>query len=810
MVLMMEKRFKKIVLGVLLVLVSNSTFGQRNILRYADIEYDLKRYEHAGAQYSEAYGLKQSYFSAKRAAESYTYIRSYQQAYDWWAKTVAFPESDREDYLNYARLAVRAGKILSESGIVLEQGENVLVYGGMPVSEDETIEFQALDRYNGAGTDYGLRMDLEGRSYFVSDRDLSEQTLKKPIRFDVRKRFSKDDRYRMNDRGFHRIFMDAGDDLVEVSAELEGVYHLSMPAFYTIGDRKEVVFTAVLRDDKGRRSRRHEVYPGLYKADVKSDGSFGTVRALPFNKLQEYGVMHGVVYNDRLYFSSDMPGGYGGYDLYFSEVIGDSFGPAVNLGPAVNGAGDEVFPYLHEGVLYFSSDRATGLGGLDIYNIDSALLGIVENMGKPYNSAQDDFAYYVDGEGMQYLSSDRGMSESRDDIYSMHYLMDMYRLRVFAESGERLDGMDGLELKVIDPAGNEVLMQVGDGGMARLKEAGYTVEIRKKGYFPARITLNASLADGTEKIEDYTLVQIPYGKLLAIDTVYYDFDKYNIRPDAAEVLDRASALLGAYPEFNLNIVSHTDSRASNAYNEKLSDNRSRSAKSYLEGTGISSERLSRDWKGETQPVNPCVDGVDCPESMHDRNRRSILSLELYPDLDGDYGLPAGLDYVESTAELLDAITAMVKEKQQALLPYLIAEDIVYYDLDKYKIRSDAAKVLKDAETLLKQYPFLKLEISSHTDSRQTLLYNDRLSKNRSMSVFFHLRNRGISRDRMALSWYSETKLVTECPDGVDCGEEQHQMNRRSVLILRVDRSDVDKLPIAWQEGKLRFKELLEK
>ena len=805
---MMEKRLKKIVLGAALLLASGVLYGQRNVLRYADIEYDLRRFEHAGAQYAEAYGLKQSYYSAKRAAESYTSIRSYQNAFDWWAKTVAFAEADREDYLNYARSAVQAGKTLSEIGVVLEEREKVLVYAEMPVPEDETIAFRALDRYNGEGTDYGLRMNLEGKSYFVSDRDLSEQTLKKPIRFDVRKRFSGDDRYRMNDRGFHKLFMDADDDLEEVSVALEGVYHLSMPAFYTIGDRKEVVFTAVLRDDKGRRTRRHEVFPGLYKADVKSDGSFGTVRALPFNKLQEYGVMHGVVYNDRLYFSSDMPGGYGGYDLYFSEVIGDGFGPAINLGSKVNGAGDEVFPYLHEGVLYFSSDRTTGLGGLDIYRIDSALLGSAENMGKPYNSAQDDFAYYVDGEGMQYLSSDRGMSESRDDIYSMHYLMDMYRLRVFAESGERLDGMDGLELKVIDPDGNEVLMQVGDGRLARLKEAGYTVEILKKGYFPARVALNALPVSGTEQMVDYKLVQIPYGKLLAIDTVYYDFDKYNIRPDAAEVLDRTSALLGAYPEFNLNIVSHTDSRASNVYNEKLSENRSISAKSYLEGTGVSSERLSRDWKGETQPVNPCVDGVDCPESMHDRNRRSILSLELYPDLDGDYGLPAGLDYVESTQELLEAIAAMVKEKQEQLLPYLIAEDIVYYDLDKYEIRSDAVKVLKNAETLLKQYPFLKLEISSHTDSRQTLLYNDRLSKNRSMSVFFHLRNRGISGDRMAISWYSETKLVTECADGVDCSEEQHQLNRRSVLKLKVDRSDMDKLPTGWKSGKLTFSDLL--
>ncbi|WP_460490190.1 OmpA family protein, partial [Belliella aquatica] len=92
--------------------------------------------------------------------------------------------------------------------------------------------------------------------------------------------------------------------------------------------------------------------------------------------------------------------------------------------------------------------------------------------------------------------------------------------------------------------------------------------------------------------------------------------------------------------------------------------------------------------------------------------------------------------------------------------------------------------------------------------RQTLLYNDRLSKNRSMAVFFHLRNKGIAGSRMGVSWYSETKLVTSCPDGVDCTEEQHQQNRRSVLKLKVDRSDVDKLPAAWKVGKLNFADLL--
>jgi len=666
MVLIMEKAIRKIVLGAALILVSGGLFGQRNILRYADIEFDLKRFEHAGSQYTEAYSLKQTYYSAKRAAESYSYIKSYEKAFEWWEKTIKFEESERNDYLSYANSAVQVGKSLAELNIELTIEEQDQVYGQKEVSENKGIDFLPLDIYNSPGSDYGLRSDIEGNIYYVSDRDILNQSMKNAIRFDMRKRFSDEDGYNMNNRGSHKIYLDKEGKLDEISVEMEGVYHLSTPTFYRNGEKYEVIFTAVSKDVKGKRKQRHEVYPGLYRAAVQADGSFGSVRPLPFNQLSSHSVMHSFVYNDRLYFSADIPGGYGGFDLYYVEMRGEGYGPAVNLGEKVNGVGDEVFPYLNEGKLYFSSNRKEGLGGLDIYKVDDQLSGRVENMGKPFNTAQDDFAYFVDGEGIQYLSSDRGMSESRDEIYSMAFLFDPFKLRVFAEGGERLDGMEDLELRVTGPDGVDFSLEKMDGLVAGLKEGEYLVEVRKKGYFPARVPLKALSLDGKEKEIDYTLVPIPYGKLLAIDTIYYEFDKYNIRPDAAAILDSVASLLGAYPEFNLNIISHTDSRASNTYNEKLSENRSRSAAGYLKGNLIAADRLSEEWRGEYEPTNPCIDGVDCPESKHDKNRRSILSLELYPDEEAEYALPAGLEYVQSTTELLDAIAAMVKEKRKQL------------------------------------------------------------------------------------------------------------------------------------------------
>ena len=810
MVLMMEKNMKKLVLAISLLLVAEGLFAQRNLLRYADIEYELKRFEHAGAQYEEAFSLKQTYYSAKRAAESFTFIKSYQKAFEWWGKTITFNESDRADYLSYARSAVQAGKSLSELGIQIHENEKPLVYSGVVVPEDETIVFRKLEKYNGSGSDYGLVQDLAGRNYFVSDRGITDRTVKKPLRLDMRRRFSGQDRYRMNDRGFHRIYRDHVDMISEVDIDLEGVYHLSMPSFYQNKGQNEVVFTAVLRDRQGRKNKSHDVFPGIYRAQVDANGKFGRVEGLSFNKLSQYSVMHGFVFGERLYFSSDMPGGFGGFDLYFAEIKDGGFGPAVNLGPKVNGPSNEVFPYIFDNSLYFSSDRTSGLGGLDIYTIDAGLISELKNMGKPFNSPQDDFAFFVDNTGLQYISSDRGMSESRDDIYSIAYLLDRYRLRVFAENGERLDGMEDLYFKLIGPDGTEIPLKLEDGRIGSLREGDYFVEIQRKGFFPTRVPLKALVPDGKEKVVDYKLVPIPYGKMLAIDTVYYDLDRYNIRPDAAEVLDKAYALLNEFPDFNLNITSHTDARASFAYNEKLSQNRSNSASSYLKGKGVAGERISQGWKGEIQPVNPCSDGVDCPESMHDKNRRSILSLELFPDRDFDYQLPPGLDHVESTEGLMEALSRMVKQKRLALEPDVLAEDVIYYHLDRYEIRKDAEQVLEFAEKLMKLYPFLKLEISSHTDARQTNMYNDRLSKNRSMSVFFHLRNKGIAAERMQISWFSEYLNAEPCPDGVDCTEEQHQRNRRSVLKLTVEKADRSKLPFDLSVGNLDFKQMLDR
>jgi outer membrane protein OmpA-like peptidoglycan-associated protein len=666
MVLM--KNMKKILVLLSILLVSTGALAQRNLLRYADIEFNLKRYEHAGSQYAKAYQTKKTYYAAKRAAQSYDYIQSYEKAYEWWSKVVDFEQTDRSDYISYARATILSGRDLQKSSIILNEKERALVYGNASIPMNKGIEFRPLERYNQLGSDYGLSTIKDGEYYFVSDRAVEAKTQKKSLRLDARKRMSTQERYRLNDRGYHGIFRDSGNgSIAPVSVDLDGVYHLSMPSFFKQQDvkesKQEVIFTAVLRQKQSRKSTITEAYPALYRAEVDEDGSFVRVSSLPFNQPKTYGVMHGIVHDNKLYFSSNMPGGSGGFDLYYAELIGDAYGPAVNLGSQINGPANEVFPYIHQNELYFSSDRSESLGGLDIYTTNLNLQSKVRNMGIPYNSKQDDFGYFVDIAGEKYISSDRGKSESRDDIYSGKYLFDYYKFQVFGKDSTLLTGKMEMELKSKD--GTSVSLDKLEAGLvAELAQGEYFLEIKKEGYLTAQVPLVAKLPDGTLKVTDIVLEPIP----------------------------------------------------------------------------VTSE---------------------------------IETVSLSP-------------------------------------PLLLAEDNIYFDLDAHYIRTDAEKILGNAAALLKKYPFLKLKIDSDTDSRGSTNYNERLSKNRSMGVFFYLKNQGIAADRMEIDWHEESRIANRCADGEACSDDQHQANRRSVLTLLIQEEDVEKLPKGWNRKKMSFQKLLQK
>ena len=664
---MMKKKIKMVLVAGFLLLVSFPLFSQQNILNYADQEFDLKRYEHAASQYEQAFGQRESYYAAKRAAESYGWIRSYEKAFYWWGKAVAFEESNRNDSLRFANAGVQAGKTLEGLGITLTDIEAAKVFGQRPVSDNSRLEFFPLEKYNSSGTDYGFRTDGSGTTYFVTDRGLEKEMEKKYLRFDIRRALSEKEIDGLNDRGYHLILVEKDGELKPAIQGAEEFYHLSMPAFFKVGASQEVIFTGVLREkeDKLGLGKTTESFPGLYRAEVQADGTFANIKALPFNETDAYAVMHAFVDNNILYFSSDGQGGFGGFDLYEVPILEDGYGSVFNLGSNVNGPQDEVFPFVKDGIVYFSSNRFDGLGGLDIYRAGQLGKGRSMNLGEVYNTPQDDFGYFMDGQGNQFLSSDRGMSESRDDIYAGKYLFDYFTFRILGKDSARLDRDRELVVELKSISGEKISLDKGsDGLVAELSQGEYFLEISKEGYVPTRVPFVTSDPDGLAKIKDISL----------------------------------------------------------------------------------------------EPI----------------------------------------------------VAVAENETVWVSTPVLLAEDQVYFDLDEYDIRKDAQKILGQAVALLKKYPFLKLQIDSDTDSRGSTRYNDRLSKNRSMEVFFYLKNQGIPADRMEIAWHEESRIANRCADGEACSDAQHQANRRSVLTLLIQEKDIEKLPTAWNRKKMSFQKLLEK
>ncbi len=655
-----------LVLGFFL-LVSLPIFSQQNTLRYADQEFALKRYEYAGSQYEQAFAERESYYAARRAAECYGLIRSYEKAFYWWGKAVSFEESNRNDSLHYANAGVQAGQKVAGLGITLTATEAVKVFGQRAISDNPRLRFIPIEKYNSAGTDYGLRIDEKGRKYFVTDRGLEKEMEKKYLRLDIKRALSEKEIDGLNDRGYHLILVEKDGELIPAIQDSREFYHTSMPAFFKVGTSQEVIFTGVLREKENRLGlgKTTEFYPGLYRAEVQADGTFANIQPLPFNESSSYSVMHAFVDNNTLYFSSDGQGGFGGFDIYQVPILENGYGSVFNLGSNVNGPHDEVFPFVKDGIVYFSSNRYEGLGGLDIYRTGQLGKGSSMNLGKVYNTPQDDFGYFMDGQGNQFLSSDRGMSESRDDIYAGKYLFDYYTIRVFGKDSARLDRDRELVVELKNISGEKIsLDKLKEGFVAELSQGEYFLEISREGYLPARVPLVATDPDGTEKIKDV-------------------------------------------------------------------------------------------------PLEPIV-------------------------------LIAENGAVRTTT------------------PVLLAEDVVYFDLDAYDIRKDGKKILDQAVALLRKYPFLRLQIDSDTDSRGSTRYNERLSKNRSMEVFFYLKNQGVAADRMEIAWHEESRIANRCGDGEACSEAQHQANRRSVLTLLIHEEDIAKLPTGLNPKKLSFQKLLQK
>lgn len=310
---------------------------------------------------------------------------------------------------------------------------------------------------------------------------------------------------------------------------------------------------------------------------------------------------------EYLYFVSDMPGGYGGKDIWRISLK-ERQGSLVNLGPDINTEGNDDFPYVRsDGSLYFSSDGHPGMGGLDIFRATAVgdpadLRWKVENMGFPINSAGDDFGITF-GKGEDgFFSSNRGDARGYDHIYSFEY--DPVRITIeglVMDKDEepvknaiiRIVGNDGSNQK-------EVARDDGSFSFALQRGVKYVMLAGAKGYLNQKqeFASDSTMEDANYWVE-FILPSI--SKPSVVENIFYDYDKADLRPESKTALNELIAVLHDNPNVTIEMASHTDRWGSDAYNINLSERRAKSVVDYLVENGISRDRLQTHGYGKSRP-----------------------------------------------------------------------------------------------------------------------------------------------------------------------------------------------------------------
>ncbi len=334
--------------------------------------------------------------------------------------------------------------------------------------------------------------------------------------------------------------------------------------------------------------------------------------------------------NEVLFFISDMPGGYGGRDIYYATYNGDgTYQDPVNLGESINTPYDEDTPFYFDGTLYFSTNGRPTLGGLDVYHSDwnGSNWSKPENMGKAYNSSVDDLSFRVFDEGYAgFMTSNR---EGGRSVKSKTCCDDMYGFTVDRLFADLVVGVFTAETSTQKPQpllGSTVKLTATENGLTGSPESqtkadgnqfnyglnlenAYQVIASAEGYYPDTFTFNTlGLEESKTTVHRFFLEAVPISmdtivieEAIVLENILYDFDDDKILPTAEQDLEFIKGLMEQYPDMKIELSSHTDFRGENAYNLRLSQKRTDSARRWLIRNGIDGARIKAKGYGETVP-----------------------------------------------------------------------------------------------------------------------------------------------------------------------------------------------------------------
>jgi peptidoglycan-associated lipoprotein len=309
-----------------------------------------------------------------------------------------------------------------------------------------------------------------------------------------------------------------------------------------------------------------------------------------------------------LYFVSDISGGFGKKDIWkvTSADGGSSWSKPVNLGPDINTPGDELFPYVREdGTLYFSSDGLIGMGGLDIFKANMQPDGswVVQNMKSPVNSYADDFGITFENGNERGIFSSTRKGRGNDELYSFELPPLKFNVTGLVKDEKTGTAIPGSLVQLIASDASNLQAETGSSGdfkFALKADVDYIFLASKRGYLNGK---EKETTKGQEKSRDFmvTILLSAIDKPIELPNILYDFGKWDLRPESMVSLDKLVETLFDNPNVTIELMSHTDSRDTEEYNQDLSQRRAQVVVQYLIDKGIEPERLSAKGYGESTP-----------------------------------------------------------------------------------------------------------------------------------------------------------------------------------------------------------------
>lgn len=604
------KRYISYILGIITLLLSAWSCKQVK-LEDADRKFAQGEYFVAADMYRKIYrktSAKKRELRgdiALRMAESYRLINNPLRANSAYANAIRYKTNDSIVTLQYARSLQKAGEYKQAAQYYTEflklHPDNKFAQNGLEGSRlapewkakptlYTTKRIDLLNSNRGEFSPELLPPDYD-QVYFTSNREgVTGDTI------------SNITGAKLND-----IFMSRKDE----SGNWMKPEHLESPV-NTDGDEGVVSFSpqgTAMYYTQARADSASVSLPAIY-VSYRSGGSWGAGTKIEINKRDTTSVFsHPAIdpSGNYLYFVSDMPGGYGGKDIWRASMVGDLVEYVENLGPDINTAGDEMFPHVrNDSTFYFSSDGHVGMGGLDIYRADYNKITkrwTVENMKSPINSMADDFGITFEGETESgFFSSNRNDAKGFDHIYSFAYPV----ITTIAE-GYIVDTDDEFitdaTIRVVGRDGTNKRFQGKNDGTYKMdvsRGTNYVFLASAPKHLNTRMSLRTvDMERDSTYLVDFILT--PINKPVVLENIFYDFDKATLRPESKEELDGLIALLNDNPNVTIELSAHTDRKGSVEYNEKLSQRRAESVVDYLIKAGIAKDRLVAVGKGKSTP-----------------------------------------------------------------------------------------------------------------------------------------------------------------------------------------------------------------